>query len=142
MHDYLEKIDALQSKLKYLANQAAESARNAAASAEPGSLERKLHEKDQQIANLMEEGHRLSKIEMENRAAIKKLRQFIAEKNKAHMQLQKKTDKFEDELEARTVELKAAREAEKQASERVASVAKKEKELASVLAEQDMLRTT
>ncbi|KZZ95768.1 M protein repeat protein [Ascosphaera apis ARSEF 7405] len=113
MHEYIEKIDALQSKLKYLAQQAAESAKSAAASAAPGSIEKKLREKDEQIANLMQEGNKLSKTELENRATIKKLRQFIAERNKAHMQLQDKVENYEDELEKKDEELSSLKEAEK-----------------------------
>lgn len=142
MHEYIEKIDALQSKLKYLAQQAAESAKSAAASAAPGSIEKKLREKDEQIANLMQEGNKLSKTELENRATIKKLRQFIAERNKAHMQLQDKVENYEDELEKKDEELSSLKEAEKKNSAKIASVLKKEKELSTVISERDALALT
>jgi hypothetical protein len=53
MYGYIERIDALQSKLKYLAKDAAESAKNAAASATPGSTQKQLLEKDEKIALLL-----------------------------------------------------------------------------------------
>jgi TATA element modulatory factor len=78
MHDYIERIDALQSKLKYLANEAVESAKKAAASVEPGSMQKQLFEKEERIALLLEEGRRLSKTELDNRTIIKKLRQVTS----------------------------------------------------------------
>ncbi|KAI5304697.1 hypothetical protein KEM56_006089 [Ascosphaera pollenicola] len=142
MHDYIEKIDALQSKLKYLAQQTAESAQSAAASAAPGSIEKKLRDKDEQIANLMQEGNKLSKTEMENRATIKKLRQFIAEKNKAQIQLQNKVEMYEDELEKKDEELLSIKEAEKKNNAKVASLLRKENELSSVISDRDTLALT
>src|SRR5690606_8820782 len=79
LHGYVEKIDALQSKLKYLAKDAAESAKKAAASAEKGSIEKELLGKDERIALLLEEGQKLSMTELEHRTTIKKLRQQAAE---------------------------------------------------------------
>ncbi|KAI5290864.1 hypothetical protein KEM54_000217 [Ascosphaera aggregata] len=142
MHEYMEKIDALQSKLKYLAQQAAESANSAAASAAPGSLEKKLLEKDEQIANLMTEGNKLSKIEMDNRAAIKRLRVALADKNKAHLQLQRKVDTYEDEVQQRNEELQAAKRLATKNNSIVAAAVKKEKELAPVISERDALLVT
>ncbi|KAI0140177.1 TATA element modulatory factor 1 TATA binding-domain-containing protein [Hypoxylon sp. NC0597] len=50
LHSHVERVDALQAKLQYLARQASEAARNAAAAAPAGSPEKKIAEKEQQIA--------------------------------------------------------------------------------------------
>ncbi|KAI1489030.1 TATA element modulatory factor 1 TATA binding-domain-containing protein [Biscogniauxia mediterranea] len=78
LHSYVERVDALQAKLQYLAKEAAEAARNTATNAPAGSLERKLAEKDQQVAQLMEEGQRLAATEQKHRTIIKKLRGQLA----------------------------------------------------------------
>ncbi|KAK8126302.1 M protein repeat protein [Apiospora kogelbergensis] len=78
LHRQGEQVDALQAKLQYLAREAAESARKDASSAPGGSLEKKLAEKDQQIAGLMEEGQKLAGNEQKLRTVIKKLRVQIA----------------------------------------------------------------
>ncbi|KAI0110014.1 TATA element modulatory factor 1 TATA binding-domain-containing protein [Daldinia grandis] len=74
LHSHVERVDALQAKLQYLARQASEVARTAAATAPAGSSDKKDAEKDQQIAQLMEEGQRLANTEQKHRSIIKKLR--------------------------------------------------------------------
>lgn len=74
LHNQVEQVDALQAKLQYLAREATESARKEASGAASGSPEKKLAEKDQQIAGLMEEGQKLAANEQKLRAVIKKLR--------------------------------------------------------------------
>ncbi|KAI1840499.1 hypothetical protein JX266_013285 [Neoarthrinium moseri] len=78
LHGYVEQVDALQAKLQYLAREGAEAAKEEAAAAPAGSLEKKLAEKDQQVAQLMEEGNKLSGNEQKLRAVIKKLRSQIS----------------------------------------------------------------
>ncbi|KAI1495477.1 TATA element modulatory factor 1 TATA binding-domain-containing protein [Biscogniauxia marginata] len=78
LHSHVERVDALQAKLQYLAREASEAARNAATSAPAGSLEKKLAEKDQQVAQLMEEGQKLAATEQKHRSIIKKLRGQLA----------------------------------------------------------------
>ncbi|KAH8199051.1 hypothetical protein TruAng_006789 [Truncatella angustata] len=77
LHSQVEQVDALQAKLQYLAREAVEAARKDASNAAPGSLEKKLAEKDQQVAQLMEEGNKLAGNEQKLRAVIKKLRTQI-----------------------------------------------------------------
>ena len=55
MHTFLEKIDALQAKLQYLAKETVAAAKEAN-SATATSEEKRLAEKDERIALLMEEG--------------------------------------------------------------------------------------
>ncbi|KAL7628186.1 hypothetical protein AAE478_002384 [Parahypoxylon ruwenzoriense] len=78
LHSHVERVDALQAKLQYLARQASEAARNTAAGAPAGSLEKKIAEKDQQVAQLMEEGQKLANTEQKHRSIIKKLRGQLA----------------------------------------------------------------
>ena len=82
LHSHVEQVDALQAKLQYLAREASESARTAASSAAAGSLEKKLAEKDQQVAQLMEEGQKLAGNEQKHRSIIKKLRAQLSANEK------------------------------------------------------------
>lgn len=74
LHSHVEQLDALRAKLQYLAREATEASRKDASAAPAGSLEKKLAEKDQQVAQLMEEGQKLAGNEQKLRAVIKKLR--------------------------------------------------------------------
>ncbi|WEW61651.1 hypothetical protein PRK78_007143 [Emydomyces testavorans] len=137
MHSYIEKIDALQAKLKYLAKEAAESARIAAVSASPGSLEMKLLEKDERIAALMEEGQKLSKTELEHRATIKKLRQYIADNTKSQAESKRRMEKAERDLLKAEDRAQRFKQAEQRALSKLSSQSKLEKDLETVTAERD-----
>ena len=82
IHGYVERIDALEAKLQFLAREATDSARKAALAAPAGSAEKKLAEKDQQIAQLIEEGKSLASTDHKHRALVKKLRITIGENEK------------------------------------------------------------
>ncbi|KAG0155300.1 hypothetical protein PDIDSM_875 [Penicillium digitatum] len=142
MHGYIERIDALQSKLKYLAKDAAESAKNAAASATPGSTQKQLLEKDEKIALLLEEGQKLSKSEMDHRTVIKKLRQQLAENTKSQTEMKRKTDKLERDLVNSEARAKRAETAEKRATESLSSQTKSTKDLEAVTNERNALNLT
>ncbi|KAL2003945.1 hypothetical protein VTN02DRAFT_1464 [Thermoascus thermophilus] len=142
MHEYIERIDALQSKLKYLAKEAAESAKKAAESAEPGSVEKQLLEKDERIALLLEEGQKLSKTELDHRTAIKKLRQQLAETTKSQAEAKKRADKLEMDLSNAEARARRAEAAEKRANESLSSQTKTAKDLEAVTAERDALTLT
>ncbi|KAI0997497.1 hypothetical protein K3495_g10690 [Podosphaera aphanis] len=87
--DYVERIDALESKLRFLATETAESARISGAEASKGSLEKKLADKELQVALLLKEGQLLSKKEIDHLAIIKKLRGKISEDGKEVILLKK-----------------------------------------------------
>ncbi|OQE37862.1 hypothetical protein PENCOP_c009G06023 [Penicillium coprophilum] len=142
MHGYIERIDALQSKLKYLAKDAAESAKNAAASATPGSVQKQLLEKDEKIALLLEEGQKLSKSEMDHRTVIKKLRQQLTENTKSLTEMKRKSDKLERDLVNSEVRAKRAEVAEKRATESLSSQTKSTKDLEAVTNERNALSQT
>lgn len=141
-HEYIERIDALQSKLKYLANDAAESAKQAAASAESGSVEKQLREKDEKIALLLEEGQKLSKSEMDHRTALKKLRLQLIENSKSQMEAKKKTEKLETDLSNAEARAQRAEAAEKRANDSLASHTKTSRDLEAVKSERNALNET
>ena len=142
IHGYIERIDALQSKLKYLAKEAAASAKNAAASASPGSAKKQLLEKDEKIALLLEEGQKLSKSEMDHRTALKKLRQQLSENTKAQNEMKKKADKLERDLHSSEARAKRAEAAEKRANDSLSSQTKVAKDLEAVTNERNALTQT
>lgn len=82
LHTQVEQVDALQAKLQYLSREVSEAAKKNASAAPAGSPEKKLAEKDLQIAQLMEEGSKLAANEQKLRAVIKKLRTQIAANEK------------------------------------------------------------
>ncbi|PYI13856.1 M protein repeat protein [Aspergillus violaceofuscus CBS 115571] len=142
IYGYIERIDALQSKLKYLAKEAAESAKQAATAAEPGSVERQLREKDEKIALLLEEGQKLSKTEMDHRTAIKKLRQQLIENAKSQTEVKKKTEKLERDLASAESRAKRAEAAEKRANDSLSTQTKTSQDLEAVTAERNALSQT
>lgn len=142
IHGYIERIDALQSKLKYLAKEAAESAKNAAATASPGSTEKQLLEKDEKIALLLEEGQKLSKSEMDHRTVVRKLRQQLTENNKAQTESKKRAEKLERDLTSSETRAKRAEAAEKRANDTLSSQTKVAKDLEAVMNERNALSQT
>ncbi|RDA82346.1 hypothetical protein CP532_1240, partial [Ophiocordyceps camponoti-leonardi (nom. inval.)] len=97
IREYVERLDSLQSKVQYLSRNVADSAKQAATSALPGSMERKLAERDEKIALLMEEGQKLSSAEQKLRATIKKLRLQLVENEKQTAELRKDKEKVASE---------------------------------------------
>ena len=106
--EYIEKIDSLEAKVKYLSNNAAEAAKSSATEAPAGSAERKLAEKDEKIALLMQEGQKLSTTEQKLRLTLKKLRSQVADSEKQAEELKKGKEK----AEADTVALRNKMESE------------------------------
>lgn len=142
LHGYVEKIDALQSKLKYLAKDAADSAKKAASSAEKGSLEKELLGKDERIALLLEEGQKLSMTELEHRTTIKKLRQQASENNKSQMETKRKAEKLERDLANAEAKAKRAEAAEKKAMEKLNAQSRIERDLEAVTNERNAFSST
>lgn len=137
VHNYIERIDALQSKLQYLAKEGAEAARKASGAAQPGSLEKKLADKDQQIALLMEEGQTLSKKELNHMTTIKKLRAKLQEDGKELLEAKKKQEKAETELSLVTDRWRRAQGSEKLLVDKQKQIAQYQKDLESLKSERD-----
>lgn len=100
IQEYVERIDSLQAKLQYLAKNAADAAKKTTTSAPAGSADRKLAEKDEKIALLLEEGRKLANSEQKYRAAIRKLRMQLIEHEKQVEELKKDREKAATETEA------------------------------------------
>lgn len=137
IHGYIERIDALQAKLQYLSRESAESARKAAAAASPGSAEKRLAEKDEQIALLMEEGQKLSKTELKHMTIIKKLRVKAAESEKEAVESKQKLEKADKEKADLSERLKRVEATERQSTERQKIVTQLQKDIEAITAERD-----
>ncbi|KAI9051237.1 hypothetical protein LZ554_005338 [Drepanopeziza brunnea f. sp. 'monogermtubi'] len=129
IHGYIERIDALQSKLQYLAKEGAEAARKASGAAPSGSLEKKLADKEEQVALLMQEGQKLSKKEVNQLTTIKKLRAKIQEDSKAVEEAKRKQEIAERDMAIVTERLKRAETFEKRLGEKQKEVTQLQKEV-------------
>lgn len=117
IHAYIERIDALEAKLQYLAREASAAARKEALSAPSGSAEKKLAEKDQQIAQLMEEGKNLAANEQKLRTILKNLRKKQAEDEKEIGNLKAAKEKADREMDNLRKRARNADELEKRQNE-------------------------
>lgn len=137
LHAHLERIDALQAKLAYLASQTSAAAREAASSAPSGSTEKKLAEQEEKIAQLLEEGQKLSKTEMKHMTAIKKMRQRMQEEEKDKAELKRRLHKTEQEWTDQRDRLRILEERDKAAQERLKILPKLEQEVESLKREKE-----
>lgn len=137
IHGYIERIDALQAKLQYLSRESAESAQKAAAAASSGSIEKKLAEKDEQIALLMEEGQKLSKTELKHTTIIKKLRTKAAESEKETVEFKQKLERADKEKADLLERLKRVEATERQSTERQKILTQLQKDIETISAERD-----
>ena len=129
-HTLLEKIDALQAKLSYLAKETVAAAKEANAStSSAGSEAVRLAEKDERIALLMEEGEKLSKTELRHLQTIKKLRAKSSEEEKISAEAKKRLERAEKAEVELKQKLRRAEGAERQASEKVNAIAGIEKQV-------------
>ena len=142
INSYIERIDALHSKLQYLSKEAANSARQAAIAAESGTVEKKLSEKDEKIALLLEEGQRLSKSEMTHLAIIKKLRGKSVADVKEQESIKARADKAEGALRRMEDRARKAEAANKQAEQTLAARSTSTQDLEAVRKERDALHAT
>ncbi|TQN65198.1 Protein sgm1 [Colletotrichum shisoi] len=99
IHRHVEEFEALQAKLQFLARDATDAARKSATAAPAGSHERKLAERDEKIAVLMEEGRNLAAMEQKHRTIIRKLRSQITGDEKTATELRARHDKLIVDME-------------------------------------------
>lgn len=135
LNAHLERIDALQSKLTYLSQQLASSAKASDPEATPA--DKRLAEKDAQIAALMEEGQKLSKMEMKHVTTIKKMRAKALESEKDMTNLKQRLSKAERAIAEQTDRAKRAEAAEKVAQDKLKVVAKIEKDIELIRSERE-----
>jgi len=129
-----ERIDALSEKVRYLSQESAAAAARERGSA-PTPAERKIAEKDEKIALLIEEGERLARGELELRTTIKKLRAQARESAESKKKLEAAERRCAQEREKG----RAAAEAEKRALEKVKALAKVESEVEGLKRDKEAL---
>ena len=129
VHLYSERIDALEAKLTYLTTDVMEAAARKAASAPSGSLERKLAQHEEKLSSLMQEGEKLSSMELKYMSTIKKLRTKARQDEKSLSEARQRIEKAEKAATEATQRGKRAEAAERRANERLRMYAKLEKEV-------------
>ncbi|KAK6529252.1 hypothetical protein TWF281_008432 [Arthrobotrys megalospora] len=137
-----ERIDSLEEKLKYLSKESADEARKRIQTGGSSALEKELAKRDERIALLLEEGERLSKIELKHMNNIKRLRAKAQEDEKAAAEAKRKQEKAEKEAVDLREKTKKAVEAEKRANEKVRAMNKLEVDNESLKRERDILQIT
>jgi chromosome segregation ATPase len=138
LHSHLERIDALQSKLTYLSQSLASQAKAASKSADTNDpLEKKLAEKDAQVAALMEEGQKLSKTELKHLNAIKKMRMKVTDTEKEIANLKQRLSRAEKSIGDSTERARRAEAAERNAQEKLKIVGRIEKDVDALRAERE-----
>ncbi|KAL9115448.1 MAG: hypothetical protein Q9227_000769 [Pyrenula ochraceoflavens] len=140
--EYIERIDALQSKLQYLAKEVADSAKNAAAAAKAGSHERKLIEKDEKIALLMEEGQQLSKKEMSHLSTLRKMRAQASDAEKAQANIRKRAETAESAFAKAEERAKRAEAISRRAEDNLKSLNQTDRDVNALSRERDALNAT
>ncbi|KAK6511869.1 hypothetical protein TWF481_000774 [Arthrobotrys musiformis] len=135
-----ERIDSLEEKLKYLSKESAEEARKRIQTGGSSALEKELAKRDERIALLLEEGERLSKIELKNMNNIKRLRAKAQEDEKTAAEAKRKQEKAEKEAADLKEKTRKAVEAEKRANEKLRAMNKLEVDNESLKRERDILQ--
>ena len=131
---YLEHIDALQAKLRYLAKEAVEVSRKAASEATAESVEQKLALKDEKIALLIEEGQTLSQNELKHTTTVRQLRARLAEEVKAHNQAREAISKMSKIAEAAQNRATQAEFAAREQAEKMNGLLETQNEIVSLQA--------
>ncbi|KAG9187000.1 hypothetical protein G6011_10108 [Alternaria panax] len=137
LNSHLERIDALQSKLTYMSEQLAASAKAAKSDSDATAADKKLADKDAQIAALMEEGQKLSKTEMKHLTTIKKMRAKALEQDKDIATLKQRLTKAEKSITEQSERAWRAEAAEKSAQEKLKIVGRIEKDIETIRAERE-----
>ena len=141
-YEYLARIDELQRNLDNMVEEAARSARIAAAAASPGSPDKELAEARERYALLMKEGQKLESEAANSRTAVRRLRQQLADNSKLQAELKKKNEKLEKALLSSESRANRAEAAEKRAIESLSSHLKMTKDFEAVTIERDALNQT
>jgi len=141
LHAHMERIDALQAKLQYLAKETVAAAKEANASTS-GSPQEKLAEKDGRIALLMEEGEALSKKELRHLATIKRLTTKMRTDEKTLSDTNMKYLKVEQSEKDLRQRLSRLEQSDRQNTERLKRLSKVESDLHGFRADAETSRTT
>ena len=142
VNGYIERIDALQAKLQYLTREAADSAKQAAVAAQAGTAEKKMLEKDERIALLLEEGQKLSKTEMVHLTTIRKMKSQAAAMSKEHTDTKARAEMAQRLISTVEERARRAEAALKRAEENLATSVSNSRDLEAVTKERNALTTT
>jgi chromosome segregation ATPase len=129
IHLQLEKIDRLHANIAYLSSQLYDNASATAAAAKSGSEEKKEADKDAKIAQLLDEGGKLSKTEEKLRGDIKYLRSRLQDEKKSALDVSKRLEKAENEIQDLRIAMQSSEAREKAAYERISGLSNVEREL-------------
>jgi TATA element modulatory factor len=140
--EHLERIDALQNKLRDLSKVAERNAKEAATAASSGSVEKQLAERDEKIALLFQEGTVLQKSEMALRQTIKKLRNQVTTSEKGINDTKQRAETAERNLRMMEDRASRAESAAKRAEQSLASMAQSSGNLDAVTREKNALNAT
>ncbi|KAA8897838.1 TATA element modulatory factor 1 TATA binding-domain-containing protein [Sphaerosporella brunnea] len=136
-HEASERIDALGEKLRYLSSESAAAARDRASSA-GSAAEKKLAERDEKIALLIEEGERLSLNELRLQTTIKKLRAQAREAVDA----KKKQEAAEKSVKEEKEKVRKALEEQKRMGVRIKALEKSEAQMDGLRREKEALESS
>ncbi|KAF2153109.1 hypothetical protein K461DRAFT_285960 [Myriangium duriaei CBS 260.36] len=142
MDTVLERIDALQAKLQYLAKESVAAAREANADTERGSTEHTISEKDEKIALLMEEGVALSKTEMRHLATIRKLNAKATTEERTAADLRKDVARLKQSESALRTRIARLEQNERTNTDDLQRLSKAELELTTLTADLDGKQAT
>lgn len=136
----LERIDALQAKLHYLANDSVTAAKQANASS-TDSATKILASKDERIALLLIEGEKLSKKELRNLATIKRLNDKTRSDGREIEDLRRKVGSLEASESMLSYKVQRLEQSEKQDSDRQRHVTRLESDLTTIKSELELSNT-
>lgn len=126
VHTAQEKINSLESKLKFLSREEAQRAKQDKSSS--SGIQRKLAEKEEQVALLLEEGQILSRNELKHMNTIKGLRARERDNDRAVKDAQRKQEIAEREVSRIQELLKSSQDTEKRLNENTKARSRAENE--------------
>ena len=132
VHDYLERIDALQAKLQYLAQEASATAHKAVIDGGKDTQEQELAGKDERIALLLEEGSKLSKSEVAQLGTIRNLRAEKTEQTNSIADLRRKLAILETSSKERAHDISRLEVERREALTRASRISGLEREITSL----------
>jgi hypothetical protein len=137
--EYLERIDGLHAKIAYLSSQLSENAGAEASKAPDSSPEKKIAEQNEKIAQLLQEGEKLSRNEVRHREALKKLRSRLTEEEKKSADLRTRLEKAEADVRDLREFGRVADAKEKTLNDKISGLLVSQRALDAAVSERDSL---
>lgn len=142
INTYLERIDTLQRNLQTLTQESIQNAQAIKSDATVPSSEKKLADKDEKIALLIEEGTKLTKSELQYRSMIKKLRTQTTNLTKEQDAVRQRAEKAEQSAAVMRAKINNAESQAKRQEEQISELARSSVDLAAITKERDALNAT